>query len=97
MVQQSVAVETAVKAEEDGRGGRQTKELMRDTGFVPRHSSFRPKTEDLHVLPLGLLGDMMYRSDSKCVAESSICQMTEQTFFFFFLSVSVWNLETKTK
>lgn len=39
VVQQSVAVETVVKAEQDGRGGRQTKEPMRDTGFVPCHSS----------------------------------------------------------
>lgn len=34
----------------------------------------RPKTEDLHVLPLGLLGNIMYRSDRISVANGVICQ-----------------------
>lgn len=60
VVQQSVAVETAVEAEQDGRGGRQTKELMRDTGVRPVSLLLQDQcTEDLHVLPLGLLGNIM--------------------------------------
>lgn len=52
VVWQSVAVETVVKAEQDGRGGRQTKELMRETGDFSHVTPPRPRlSEDLHVLP----------------------------------------------
>lgn len=60
MVWQSVAVETVVKAEQDGRGGRQTKELIRETQVSSRVTPPpRPRSEDLRVLPPGLVGNVM--------------------------------------
>lgn len=73
VVWQSVAVETVVKAEQDGRGGRQTKELMRETGDFSHVTPPRPRlSEDLHVLPPGLLASI-YHFGSKCAANGVIC------------------------
>lgn len=53
----------------------------------------RPRTEDLHVLPLGLLGNIMYHSSRKCAGNDVICQskLQEQTFLIQHFS---GNLET---
>lgn len=42
----------------------------------------RPRTEDLHVLHLGLLGNIMYHSDRKCAANACYVKVSWRSKWF---------------